>query len=109
MSCLCICSALEKSARGTLKEDSGSFLAHLFRATATQNATPPSLDDNGLLAKVLVVLVCDPAADVLLDQRDKGIEAGGTERLQQGNHTRSEEDLGETDLVLVLILESSLQ
>lgn len=95
--------------RGSLQLDGRSFFPHRLSKTAAQDATPPSLDGDGALPKVLVLLVGDPTTDILLNKGDQCVQAGCAEGLEKGNHASPEEDLGKADLILVLVLECPLQ
>ncbi|KAI3483202.1 hypothetical protein L1887_53982 [Cichorium endivia] len=68
-----------------------------------QAHTPPGLNLDGVDAHRLVLLLLDVAPEVLLDDGGDGIEAVGPPLLELGEHAGTEEDLGETDLVFVLL------
>lgn len=101
--------ALQESTRGPLNQRCSSLTTDLLGEAAALNSAPPRLNHNGTTAQVLVVLVSNPAPNVLLYECDQIVQARRPQRLEQSDHSGTEEDLGQSDLVLVLVLEGALK
>jgi len=100
---------LDEPADTTLKADGSNIPADTLHEPAGQYTAPPSLNFDRCAAEVLVFPHCHTPAHILLHNRDEGIELFRAEGLQCREHTSPEENLCETTLIFVRVIESLLK
>jgi len=100
---------LNKASRDALYASCRNFATNILNQSPRKNATPPCLDRDSGSSKLLVSLDRHASAHVLLYNSDQRIKPVGTEGLEGGQHASSKENLGQTILVLVRIIDSFLK
>ena len=77
---------------------------HFLGALPCQESSDKGLSgENGFAGfEIATAVILGP--QILLDHDGALVQPGGSEVLQESEHTSAEEDLGETELVLVLLL-----
>jgi len=94
---------------GGLKFDRSGGLADTFYECLGHDDTPPSLNLDRSLPHRLVPLLSHAPPHVLLNDGDQSVEFLGTQGFEGGQHPCSEENLCETVLVFVGVVDGLLQ
>ena len=94
---------------GGLKFDCSGGLADTFHECLGHDDTPPGLNLDRSLPHFLVPLLSHTPPHVLLNDDDQRVEPLGTQGFEGGQHSCSEEDLCETILVFVGVVDGLLQ
>ena len=100
---------LDEPAGYALQPDRGGSLADPLHECPGHDDTPPGLNPDRSLFHRLVLLLSHTSPHVLLDDDDQRVEPLGTQRFESGQHSRSEENLCETILVFVAVVDGLLQ
>lgn len=101
--------ALEVPPDPTLEPRCGDIAADLLDKIPREHTTPPSLYSDRGFPKCPVLLDGHAPPHILLNNRNKRVEAVGAEGLQGSEHARTEEDLGQSRLVLVWVVNRLLE
>jgi hypothetical protein len=100
---------VQEASHSSLQADSCDLAADISNQSPRQNTTPPGLNFYSCSPKLLVFLDSHPPAHVLLYNSDQIVEAIRPKRLESGQHARSEENLCESTLVSVWVVNRLLQ
>ena len=100
---------MDEPTDGSLKFDRGDGLADTLHERLGHDDTPPGLDLDRGLPHSLVLLLGHTSPHVLLNDDDQRVESLGTQGLESGQHSGSEENLRETILVFVGVVDGLLQ
>jgi len=94
---------------GGLEFDRGGSLADALHECLGHDDTPPGLYLDRSLPHCLVLLLSHTPPHVLLNDGDQCVESFGTQGFESGQHSGSEENLCETILVFIHIVDGLLQ
>jgi len=97
--------SLYKSSDNGLKPPRGDFLPDSQHQTLGHDTTPPGLNLDRGFAQALIAIPLHSSLEILLDDGGEAIEAIKAPGFEVCKHTRSQEDLRETNLVFVRIRE----
>lgn len=98
-------SPLNETSTDLLDLDGGDFPSKVGDELPSRDSSPPRLDRERRRLELPVVLESHPPSKVLLDESDEVVESICSETFEVGEHSGSEEELGESELELIVLVD----